>query len=281
MSGPRSFRPRKSLGQHFLVHQGVVNRVIGAAAIGPGEPVLEIGPGRGALTVPLARSAGTVVAVEKDPLLVDYLREKLRAAGIGNVTIHQADILRWDFQALETRDGVRHVVLGNLPYNISSPLIEKLTFHRRWVSRAVLMLQEEMALRLTAGPGKKDYGAMTVLVGYVTRVSPVLRVSREAFRPRPGVDSMVVHLDFDAPYPRRALDDEVFRKVVKAAFGQRRKTLWNALAGKSGSWPRECVAAACESCGVDPRRRGETLDMEEFLCLSDALALTNAAGGGT
>lgn len=281
MTAPGDFRARKSLGQNFLIHQGVVNRIVAAARLQADEPVLEVGPGRGALTVPLARSAGHVVAVEKDPWLVDYLGGKLRAAGMGHVRLVQADILRWNFEGLVAGGGSRFVVLGNIPYNISSPLIETLLRHRGLFSRAILMLQKEMAARLTAAPGGKAYGAMTVLVRYATSVTHVLDVSREAFRPRPKVDSAVVRFDFGAPYPRRARDEAVFRRVVKGAFGHRRKTLLNALLRMLEPWAAEELGAAFEHCGIDPRRRAETLDMEDFLCLSDALALTKVAGGDT
>ncbi|WP_028320848.1 16S rRNA (adenine(1518)-N(6)/adenine(1519)-N(6))-dimethyltransferase RsmA [Desulfatiglans anilini] len=281
MRAEGDFRARKSLGQNFLIHEGVVNRIVAAAALQPGEPVLEIGPGRGALTRLLARSAERVVAVEKDPWLVGYLGGKLGAWGLRHVRLVQADILRWDFGELDAGRGPRFVVLGNIPYNISSPLIETLLRNRGLFSRAILMLQQEMAARLTAAPGGKTYGAMTVLVRYATSVTHVMEVSREAFRPRPKVDSTVVRFDFEAAYPRRARDEAVFRRVVKGAFGHRRKTLMNALLRMPDPWPGEALEAAFERCGIDARRRAETLGMEDFLCLGDALALTNSNTGDT
>ena len=268
-------RPRKRLGQHFLVDRGIIQRIISQAGFRQSDIVLEIGPGQGALTFPLARSVGHVFAVEKDSHLAGLLKEKLSRAGIANVTLVNQDILKWDFNEISTPSSVKIQVIGNLPYNISSPFLEKLVENRSLVSRAVLMFQLEVAGRLTASPGSKAYGAMTLLVRYHAKPTAFFEVSSEAFFPRPKVNSMVLELDFERPYPRRAAHDTDLKRVVKGAFAHRRKTLLNSIKGFFPSWNREMVLEAMKKCGIDPGTRAETLDMDEFLCLGTALALTN------
>lgn len=278
-SGPikqrTGLRPNKRLGQHFLVDRGIIEQIISRAGFQPSDMVLEIGPGQGALTLPLARSVGHVVAVEKDTRLAGLLEEKLSRAGIANVTLVNQDILKWEFNELSNLSSEKIQVIGNLPYNISSPFLEKLIDNRNLVSRAVLMFQLEVARRLTASPGSKAYGAMTLMVRYHARPTAFFEVSAEAFFPRPKVNSMVLELDLERPYPRRAVHDADLKRVVKGAFAHRRKTLLNSLKGFCPSWNREMVLEAMRKCGIDPGTRAETLDMEDFLSLGTALALTN------
>jgi len=264
-------RPRKDLGQHFLNDPGLVNKIISRARFPESDCVLEIGPGRGALTLPLARAVGHVTAVEKDVQLTRFLNEKLDRAGISNVTLINHDILQWDFNEIKAFGQDKVKIIGNLPYNISSPLLEKIILNRDLVSRAVFMFQSEVARRLTASPGCKAYGAMTLLVRYHAFLKVLLEVPKEAFYPRPKVDSTVLWLDFERPYPRRARREEVFKKVVKSAFAHRRKTLLNSMRTGEPLGSRETLQSAMERCKIDPKRRAETLDMDEFLCLADAL----------
>ncbi len=273
------FRPKKRLGQHFLVDRGIIERIISRAAFQSTDMVLEIGPGQGALTLPLARSVGHVVAVEKDTRLVEFLGEKLSRSGIANVTLVNRDILKWEFNEISNPSSARIHVIGNLPYNISSPFLEKLIDKRDQVSRAVLMFQMEVARRLTASPGGKAYGAMTLMVRYHAKPTALFEVSAEAFFPRPKVNSMILELDFERPYPTRAVHDVDLKRVVKGAFAHRRKTLLNSLKGFFPSWNREMILEAMKKCGVDPGTRAETLDMDKFLCLGNALSLTNELGG--
>jgi 16S rRNA (adenine1518-N6/adenine1519-N6)-dimethyltransferase len=268
-------RPKKRLGQHFLTNPGIIGKIIRAAGFEASDVVLEIGPGRGALTIPLAPSVGHIVAVEKDVELVELLKEQLSRAKIDNVTIVNSDILKWDFNEASTLSPKRLHVIGNLPYNISSPFLEKLIHNRSLVSRAVLMFQLEVARRITAKPGSKSYGALTVWLRYHAHPTSFFKVSGRAFYPRPKVDSMVLELNFERPYPRRAAHDADFRRVVKGAFAHRRKTLFNSFKAAFPSWDREKVLTAVEKCGVDPASRAETLDMDDFLCLTDLLLLTN------
>jgi 16S rRNA (adenine1518-N6/adenine1519-N6)-dimethyltransferase len=270
-------RPQKRLGQHFLADRTVVRKMIDLMALDGSEVVLEIGAGLGALTLPLAPCVGRVVAVEKDQRLCRLLGEKLKTEGIQNVTLLHQDILKVDLLTL-TGDGREKIrVVGNLPYNISSPMLEKVILERERVERAIFMLQLEVAQRLVAKPGNKAYGALTVWVQYHALVRLLFPVSRKAFYPVPKVDSMVVELDFQRPYPKGTPDVTHFRKVVRAAFAHRRKTILNSMAGSGGGWDKEVLGTAMNHCAVDPGRRAETLDLDEFLCLAGALSLTNRA----
>ncbi|MDY6972907.1 MAG: 16S rRNA (adenine(1518)-N(6)/adenine(1519)-N(6))-dimethyltransferase RsmA [Thermodesulfobacteriota bacterium] len=273
-AGP-GFRPRKRLGQHFLVDHKIIQKTIARAGFRVFDLVLEIGPGQGALTLPLARTVGHVVAVEKDPDLANLLKKKLSRSGITNVTLVNHDILQWDFHEVKPLSSSRIQVIGNLPYNITSPFLEKLIDNRDVVARAVLMFQLEVAKRLIALSGGKTYGALTLFIQYHAQCTVLFEVPRTAFFPRPKVDSMVLELDFERPYPRRAEREASFKKVVRAAFSHRRKTLLNSLAGFCPSWDREVLLEDINRCGIDPKRRAETLDMDEFLCLEAALKLTS------
>jgi len=275
VSQGRSLPPNKRLGQHFLVDGNILRKIIELACFRASDGVLEIGPGRGALTLPLAGKVSRLVAVEKDSRLVDMLREKLRASGIANVQLVSQDILTCDLDELLFPPSEKIQVIGNLPYNISSPVLEKLMSVRERLGRAVLMFQREVAERLTASPCSKGYGAMTLLIGYHTRPRCLLSVPRKAFYPVPKVDSMVVELDFEQPSPRRNVDEETFRNVVKGAFSHRRKTLLNSLRGSLLDRTPEELIQALKGGGIDPRRRAETLTMEEFLTLASILGVDN------
>jgi len=274
VTGASSFRPKKSLGQHFLSDRAVVRKIVERTKFDADDAVLEVGPGRGELTLPLARRVSRLIAVEKDRFLAEALSERIARGGICNVTVYNDDILKFDFQRILPALPGKLQVVGNLPYNISSPLLEKLLRHRDRVGRAVLMFQLEMAQRLTAAPGVKAYGALTLLVARHARTTRLFTVSREAFRPRPKVDSMVLELDFVALYETEPVDEDAFRRVVKGAFSHRRKTLLNSLAGYRPEWDRSTVLKALTGGGIDPGRRAESLDMREFLALTKAFELT-------
>jgi len=267
-AGPR---PSKRLGQHFLRDRRVVRRIIAKAGVGKGEKILEIGAGTGVLTIPLARSVDQVIAVEKDPRLVDRLRPKLARLGIANVVLISADILRLDLDQIWPGDASKLKVIGNLPYNISTPLLEKLMANRHRLSRAVLMFQAELAKRLIGTPGTKAYGAMSVLIQYSAYVAPLLEVPRTAFYPMPRIDSMVLEFDFERPYPRKTENEENFRQVVKASFAHRRKTLLNSLRAGLPALSNERILHALKRCTMDPRQRAESYGIDDFLCLSAAL----------
>jgi len=266
------WRPKKRLGQHFLRQEGIIHEIISRAGFSATSQILEVGAGLGALTIPLARSVGHVYAVEKDSSLVERLARELLRKGIHNVTLQNQDILKTDFGELPVPCGERLGVIGNLPYNISSPFLEKLIGNRSRVFKAVLMFQMEVARRLTASPGNRDYGALTVMVQYHASLTPLLEVSPEAFYPVPKVKSMVVALDFERPHPRRANDEETLKRVVRGAFAHRRKTLLNSFRGSLHALSTETLLEAFGACRIDPRQRAETLSLDDFLCLSSRLA---------
>ncbi|MEW6664693.1 MAG: 16S rRNA (adenine(1518)-N(6)/adenine(1519)-N(6))-dimethyltransferase RsmA [Thermodesulfobacteriota bacterium] len=261
-------RPRKKLGQHFLRDRTVIQTILAKAGFGSDSHVLEVGAGLGALTLPLARSVGRVYAVEKDGRLVERLEAALRREAVPNVSLIHRDILKLELAELPVPSAQKLGVIGNLPYNISTPLLERLITNRARFSRAVLMFQHEVGCRMIASPGSREYGSLSVLIQYHARVSPLLQVSREAFYPRPEVNAMVLSIDFENPYPRRAEDEENFKKVVRAAFAHRRKTLLNSFRGSACAFPGEVLLQALRGCGIDPGRRAETLHIDDFLCLS-------------
>jgi 16S rRNA (adenine1518-N6/adenine1519-N6)-dimethyltransferase len=271
----RHEHPKKRLGQHYLTRLDIILDIVDLSGFGDSDIVLEIGPGKGALTLPLAKKVAHIFAVEKDPYLVELLGRKIARARLSNITVINDDFLRFDLAAVMGSQSGKIQVIGNLPYNISSPCLEKLAANHSALSRAILMFQREFALRLCAVPGEKAYSTLTVLVNYEARTTPLLQVPRDAFYPRPGVDSAVLRIDFDHPYPRRAHDEAVFRKIVKGAFSHRRKTLINSLKRFFPSVNQGSFLQCLEGCGIDPRRRAETLDMDDFLCIADKLPLTN------
>jgi 16S rRNA (adenine1518-N6/adenine1519-N6)-dimethyltransferase len=269
-------RPRKHLGQNFLAHPGTARMIVERARIGPGDRVLEIGAGLGALTVPLAQAAGRLVAVEKDPHLVPVLERALEAAGATGVDVREADILECDLAAIARELGGALTVVGNLPYNISSQVVIQLIEARQDVRRAVLMFQRELAARLTALPGGKDYGRITAMLAYCASVERLASVGAGAFFPAPQIDSEVIEIRFEPPRPYPPHDERHLYRVIAAAFGQRRKTLRNALAGGGLGLSAAAVEEALQRCGIDPRRRAETLSPAEFVRLEISL---RAPGG--
>lgn len=268
-------RRRRALGQHFLADPDVAARIVEAVGATPADVVCEIGPGPGALTRSLAARAGRLVALEIDPAL----RDRLAAAAThwaeaGRVEIRETDARGFPYEelrALRPDPGGHVLVVGNLPYSVSKAILERLLDAHATLDRAVLMLQREVAERLAASPGGREYGALSVFWRRWADVSQLLVVPPAAFRPPPAVESAVVTVTFRS-VPRVAVADEPgFERVVRAAFGQRRKTLENALRGGGlGSAAR--LAAALAEAGIDGRRRAETLSLEEFGRLAVALA---------
>lgn len=268
---PRDHRPRKRFGQHFLHDPHILDRIVETAGVGPDDAVIEIGPGTGALTGRLAARVGRLVAVEIDRDLTAGLREAY--AGMPTVEILEADILKVDLAGLAERLGGRAVVVGNVPYNISSPLLFALVDARRAFRRMVLMLQREFAERLAAGAGTPAYGALSVVAQLHLEVAVAFHVAPGAFRPPPAVESTVVVLTPRAAPAAPVPDEARFRRVVRAAFAQRRKTLLNTLrAARLGPESPDALVASLSRAGIDPRRRGETLTLAEFARLDQALA---------
>ena len=263
-------RPQKRWGQHFLCDPGVARRIVDAARLAPDAPVLEIGPGLGALTDELTARAGRLYLVEIDRGLATRLAE--RYATRPHVRVLVGDVLELPLDTLIAEPDV--TVVANLPYNISTPVLFRLRALRTRFPRAVVMLQREVAERLAAGPGDDARGVLSVLLQTWAEVRVAFRVSRRSFVPPPRVDSAVVELRFSAA-PRVAVaDPEFYDAVVRAAFGQRRKMLRNALAALAMSRGLDAPAleARCARAAVDPRARAETLALDDFARLAAALA---------
>jgi 16S rRNA (adenine1518-N6/adenine1519-N6)-dimethyltransferase len=260
--------PYKGRGQHFLVNSDVAEKIVALADLGPDDVVVEIGPGTGALTADLVRRAGRTIAIESDRKLAALVRETIDSDRLEVVT---GDALRYDYQALGSSAGGRLKVVANLPYNISTPLIFRLLDAHQVIERIVLMLQKEVALRLSAAPGTKEYGALTISASLFADISVALSVGRGNFYPRPKVDSAVVVFEIRKD-PRADVGDvDTFSRVVRAAFTSRRKTLRNALRALLGRDAAERVDQIGIRSGIDLGRRGETCSVEEFAMLARAV----------
>ncbi len=276
MTAPRTLlkawqlKPRKNMGQNFLTDPQVADNIVRAAALSGNDTVVEIGAGLGALTIPAARAARQVIAIEKDRCLAQLLKTELAVWQLENVDILARDVFACDFASLAPPQGLK--VLGNLPYNISSQVVVKLIDQRRWIRTAVLMFQKELAQRLAATPGSKRYGRLSVMLQYCATIETICLVAANAFYPRPKVDSMVIKINFRQPPSNLRTDENLLRRVVRAAFGRRRKTLRNSLAGGLSEVDPESAGRLLTEAGIDPRRRAETLSVAEFVRLTNRLA---------
>jgi 16S rRNA (adenine1518-N6/adenine1519-N6)-dimethyltransferase len=251
-------RARKRFGQHFLHDPGVLRRIVDAIDPQPGDRLVEIGPGRGALTLPLLERLGRLEVIEIDRDLVRELGA--RAEGRGELVVHTGDVLEVDFAALRGA-GSRLRVCGNLPYNISTPLLFHLLASRDAIADMHFMLQKEVVDRIVARPGGKDYGRLTIMLAAACAAEALFRVGRGAFQPPPAVESAVLRLVPHASDPFPLPDRERFARLVAAAFSQRRKTLRNSLRGLVD-------AAGFAAAAVDADRRPETLSPAEFARLA-------------
>ncbi len=251
---------KKRFGQHFLTDYSVIERIIMALAPAPTDRLVEIGPGRGALTLPLLRRHGSLCAIEFDRDLIEPLRAA--AQPVGTLEIISADVLRVDFTALAAGGTIR--LVGNLPYNISSPILFHALDHAAAIHDMHFMLQKEVVERMAAAPGSKVYGRLSVMLQALCEVVPLFEIGPEAFRPPPKVDSAVVRL-LPRPAQQIGIDDRaLFARVVHDAFGQRRKTLRNALANV-------CSADAMLRAGIRADLRAEQLPVASFIALSNSL----------
>ena len=254
----------KKLGQNFLIDADIVRGIVDAADIRPGERVLEIGPGIGTLTQGLAEAGAEVTAVELDKKLPAVLAKTLE--GYENVRIVQGDILKVNIPEIMGSESFK--VAANLPYYITTPIIMTLLERRLPISRLVTMVQKEVADRMVAEPGTKAYGALSVAVQYYTQPHVELDVPPRSFIPAPEVDSVVIVCDVREKPPVTVADEKLFFRVVRAAFGQRRKTLSNAL--KGAGFDKELIRTALPAAGIDGTRRGETLSLTEFAAIATA-----------
>jgi 16S rRNA (adenine1518-N6/adenine1519-N6)-dimethyltransferase len=256
-TGTPRHRPRKRFGQNFLVDRSVIDRIVDAIAPRPAERIVEIGPGHGALTTALLRVVDRLEVIEIDR---DLAAELAGAHPPERLHIHVADALQFDFGALPGR----FRMVGNLPYNISSPLLFRLLEFADRIDDIHVMLQKEVVDRMIAHPGSSDYGRLSVMLQYRFRIERLFKVAPGSFRPVPKVDSAVARLVPHPTPPHAASDPALFARVVGLAFGQRRKTLRNALSTIADE-------AAMARAGIDPRARGEILSIEQFVALANVL----------
>ena len=277
MTSPRillaahNIRPKKQMGQNFIVDPGFTEKIVKLAEILPEDIILEIGAGLGALTIPLARRAQKVFAVEKDRQIIPILNLEILVSGLTNISIIEKDILSVDVKALVEDMGGKIVVMGNLPYNISSQILVQLVRSREGISRAVLMFQKELAQRITAETGCKDYGRLTVMLRYCSDIKKLFNAKASLFFPKPKVDSQILEVKFRKKIEHEATDEQFLFKVIKSGFGNRRKTLKNALSASDLNIDSNTATMVLEKSGIDPIRRAETLTVEEFVRLSNTL----------
>lgn len=263
------FRFKKQFGQNFISDDHLLAKIVEAAEITPEDVVIEIGPGAATLTAALAEKAAQVIAIEIDKDLFPIIERRM--AGYSNFELVAGDAMKVDFDALAAKYGAkRYKVVANLPYYITTPIVMRFLEEGFRVSELVIMVQQEVADRFLANPGTKAYGAITAAINYYGSVSRAFNVPRTMFTPRPEVDSSIVKIKCYENKPFEADDEKLLRRVIKAAFGQRRKTLNNAL--KALNLPKEELDEALKTAEIDASLRGETLSIEEFVCLSNAIS---------
>ncbi|TVX95828.1 16S rRNA (adenine(1518)-N(6)/adenine(1519)-N(6))-dimethyltransferase RsmA [Cohnella terricola] len=266
------FTFKKSLGQNFLIDGNVLDRIIGAAELDHSRGALEVGPGIGSLTERLAQSAGKVAAVEIDQRLIPILQDVM--SPYPNVSVVHSDILKTDLQQLwkeQFSDLAGVSVVANLPYYVTTPIIMKLLEERLPIENIVVMVQREVAERMSAKPGGKDYGSLSIAVQYYCEPELVCIVPGKSFIPAPNVDSAVIKLKRRAEPAVSVADEAKFFQVVQASFAQRRKTLANNLSALSGKERKGELAELLRECGIQPERRAETLTLQEFALVCEML----------
>lgn len=268
------FSFKKSLGQNFLIDTNILHRIVDHAEITEESAAIEIGPGIGALTEQLAKRAKKVVAFEIDGRLLPILADTL--SPYPNVEIIHEDVLKADVQTVihEQMQGIKDImVVANLPYYVTTPIIMKLLTENLPLRGIVVMLQKEVADRISAAPGTKDYGSLSIAIQYYTTAETVMIVPKTVFVPQPNVDSAVIRLLKREEPAVKVENEPFFFDVVRAAFGQRRKTILNNLTTNlpSGKVLKEVIEGCLADANIDPKRRGETLSIEEFGRLSDVL----------
>jgi 16S rRNA (adenine1518-N6/adenine1519-N6)-dimethyltransferase len=259
-------RPRKRFGQNFLQDPVVIGKIVAAIRATPDEHLVEIGPGQGAITVPLLESAGKLSAIELDRDLIGPLQT--RCANVGGLTVHNADALSFDFCQLADDRPLR--LIGNLPYNISTPLLFHLLDQHHCILDMLFMLQKEVVERMAASPGSGQYGRLSVMLQYRCRVTPLFTIGPDAFDPPPKVESAFVRLDPYEKPPVQVTDETVFANLVRQAFSQRRKTLRNTLRGMLD-------ISEISALDIDPSARAETLGLENFAELANQVAIKHSS----
>ncbi len=267
----RNLKAKKQLGQNFLADPSTAAMIVERSHLSPDDCVLEIGAGMGSLTLPIADRVRRVFAVEKDRDLAEVLRTLLLQEKQDHVAVIEGDILRLRMADIIEQAGSPVVVMGNLPYNISSQVLIRLIQSRQGIKRAILMFQKELADRLMADAGSRDYGRITVILRYCADITPLAQVKAHLFYPKPKVDSEVVEITFKTHIETPANDETLLVRVIQAAFGQRRKTLKNALSAGLSFLSASDTEQILNQVGIDPVRRAETLSVAEFVVLSNAI----------
>lgn len=268
------FSFKKSLGQNFLIDPNILRNIVSHADLTKDSAAIEIGPGIGALTEHLARAAGKVVAFEIDQRLLPVLADTL--SPYDNVDVIHADILEVDVKQIfeeQLKDYNDVMVVANLPYYVTTPILLKLLMDRLPIRGLVVMMQKEVADRITASPGTKAYGSLSIAIQYYMQTEIAMIVPKAVFMPQPNVDSAVIKLTRREAPPVQVIDEEFLFKVSRGSFVQRRKTIINNLQSSlpNGKAKKDLIIQALEKVGVDPTRRGETLSIEEFGKLSNEL----------
>lgn len=262
-------RPKKQLGQNFLISPGIAEKIVRSAGVEKKSHVLEIGPGKGALTWKLLQRGARLTAVEKDRGLCQFLKEQIEMRAV-SATLIEADALDFDPSGhfLPEERG-SNMVVANLPYNVATEILFRLIDYRHLFSKLVLMIQKEVAARLIAKPGNKDYGILSILTQIFSESYILFSVPPTAFFPQPKVTSAIVAMTLSETPRHEVQDLDLFRKVVRAAFNQRRKMIGNALKAqfKEVDWPK-----ILQECQIDPQARAETLALEKFAHLSNRLS---------
>jgi len=279
MTSPRillaayNLHPKKQFGQNFLSDPSTAKMIATLSGITSEDVVLEVGAGLGALTIPAAKAARKLYAIEKDRRLIDLLKTEILANRLSNVELMEEDILKLDIKKLTENTGQKILIIGNLPYNISSQIIIRLIKSRSVVIRAVFMFQKELARRITAQPGCKDYGRLTVMLGYCTKVKKLADIKAHQFFPKPKVDSQLLEIRFLETIKYPANDEALLFRVIKGAFSHRRKTLKNALAGSELHIDAITAQNMLDKADIDSSLRAEALTISQFVRLSNVLKL--------
>ncbi|MBU4345236.1 MAG: 16S rRNA (adenine(1518)-N(6)/adenine(1519)-N(6))-dimethyltransferase RsmA [Desulfobacteraceae bacterium] len=278
MTSPRTLlatynlHPKKQFGQNFLSDPSTAKMIASLSRITSEDVVLEIGAGLGALTIPAAKVAKKVYAIEKDRRLIDLLKTEILANRLSNVELIEEDMLKFDIKNLAENAGQKIIIIGNLPYNISSQIIIKLIESRVAVVKAVLMFQKELAMRITAQPGSKAYGRLAVMLGYCAKIKKLADVKAHQFFPKPKIDSQILEIKFLETIKYPANDEALLFRIIKGAFCQRRKTLRNALAGSEMDIDTKTAQNMLDKAGIDSSLRAEALTISQFVTLSNAFS---------
>jgi len=264
------FTPLKRLGENYLIDGNIKDKIIRESCLSKNDTVLEIGPGLGALTMDLAKAAARVFAVEMDKKAIAILNE-LAGGEYPNLEVFNGDILKFDLKKISSGGGIK--VVGNLPYYITTPIIEYLIANRHFIASVVIMVQKEVASRLLTGPGTKDYSSISCFIQYFMLPEYIYTVKKTSFFPSPDVDSSILRLTVPDKPSVDVKNEEKFFKIIRGAFNQRRKSIINSIAREQVlDMPKEKLSAVLTGIGIDPAARPETLSLSQFAAISNAIS---------